>query len=111
MPRGKVTEQQLRASCEELERRLRGREPCRAEDFFQTSPELTDDAETALDLIYAEYLTRSDLGETPAPEEYYARFPQWREPLYHQFQIHALLEGALPGEAPAPLSGRVAFPR
>ncbi len=98
MPKGMVTEERLRAACEELERRLGNRENCRAEEFIDAWPELARDPDKALDLIYAEFLARSELGEAPDPEEYFRRFPQWREPLYHQFQIHSLLHAHLPGE-------------
>jgi WD40 repeat protein len=88
---GNATESQLRRCCAELERRLRGGETARAEHFFAAHPDLTTDAETALDLIYREYLVRCELGAAPPADEYYRRFPQWREPLCHQFQVHKLL--------------------
>jgi eukaryotic-like serine/threonine-protein kinase len=87
----KVIEKQLRHCCDELERRLRCGEASRAEEFFDACPELTEDAETALDLIYRELVVRSELGTPPTADEYYERFPQWREPLSHQFQVHRLL--------------------
>src|SRR5262245_56355447 len=87
------TENRMRLYCAELARRLRAGEACRAEDIFTACPELASNSEVALDLIYTEYLTRSELGETVRLDEYYHRFPQWREALFHQFQIHTLLNG------------------
>src|SRR5262245_38816007 len=75
---------------------------CRAEDFFPAYPDLADNPEIALDLIYAEYLARCELGGSPTPDEYYSRFPQWREALFHQFEIHTLLNGPHAGPEPAP---------
>lgn len=92
----KVIEKQLRHCCAELERRLRCGENSRAEEFFAACPELTDDVETALDLIYREFVVRSEIGPQPDADEYYERFPQWREPLCHQFQVHKLLGDETP---------------
>src|SRR5262245_13873472 len=94
-----VIEKQLRHCCAELERRLRRGEISRAEEFFSACPELTEDAETALDLIYREFVVRSELGPPPVADEYYQRFPQWREPLCHQFQVHKLLGDEAPQRA------------
>jgi eukaryotic-like serine/threonine-protein kinase len=90
------TENRIRLYCTELARRLRAGEACRAEDIFTACPELAGESEIALDLIYTEYLVRSELGEAVTLDEYYRRFPQWREPLYHQFQIHTLLNSHVP---------------
>ncbi len=97
MLKQKATEESLRFCCAELERKLRAGEDCRAEDFFSAYPELTADPENAIELIYAEYVVRSELGNAPSSEEYYARFPEWCEALFHQFQIHALLNQLAPG--------------
>lgn len=102
MPKSQATEDRLRLCCAELERRLRKGEPSRAEDFFAAYPDLAAAPEIALDLIYSEYLARCELGGSPSPDEYYCRFPQWREALFHQFEIHTLLGGPQGGAEPAP---------
>jgi WD40 repeat protein len=96
--RAKVTEPQLRECCAQLERRLRNGECGRAEEFLLAHPTLAEDAESALDLIYTEFIVRSECGPVPTAEEYYARFPQWGDLLFHQFQVHTLLCAGLPGQ-------------
>ena len=92
------TENQLRHCCAELERRLRRGEMCLAEDFFAACPELAADVESALDLIYHEYSVRGELGASPSWDEYFTRFPQWRDRLVEQSQVHTLLlKGTLIG--------------
>jgi WD40 repeat protein/serine/threonine protein kinase len=84
-------ERLLRQACAELDRRLRAGEACRAEDFFRECPALAADADTALELVYAEYVTRTELGDCPDPAEWYGRFPQWRERLGRLFHVHELV--------------------
>lgn len=83
--------EQLRQACAELVQRLREGEPCRAEDFFTTQPALTSHEESALELIYTEFVVREELGQQPLPNEYYSRFPQWRMSLERLFHVGELL--------------------
>ena len=54
--------------------------------------------DTALDLIYHEYSVRGELGASPSWDEYFTRFPQWRDRLVEQSQVHTLLlKGTLIG--------------
>src|SRR5262245_41884862 len=78
----------LRQACADLERRLSVGEACSAETVFASHPELTSDADAAVELIYTEFVTREHLGQQPAPAEFYSRFPQWRDELEQLFQIH-----------------------
>jgi serine/threonine protein kinase len=96
-----ISEPQLRQACADLDRRLRAGEPCRAESFFANSPLLASQEDWAVELIYTEFVTREELGQRPAPEEFYARFPRWKERLGRQFQVHELLrDGAAAGALP-----------
>ena len=70
----------------------RAGEDARAEDYFHDDPALASDADGALELIYAEFVTRSDLGQMPPGEEWSRRFPQWNEDLQDLFQIHDLMK-------------------
>jgi serine/threonine-protein kinase len=110
-----VVERQLRRACAELERRLRAGEACSAEMLFSSYPLLTCQEDFALDLIYTEYITREELGQSLAPEEFYARFPHWKERLERQFSVHQWLQGSLAAEAggdgPAPLDDAPDVPR
>src|SRR5262249_27888892 len=74
--------------CADLERRLRAGEPCGAEDLFTTYPVLTAQPDAALELIYTEFVVRTQLGQQPDPAVWYARFPQWQADLRQLFQIH-----------------------
>ncbi len=46
----------------ELERQIRAGEPVGVEDWFQAEPALADDPDSALELIYAEYMVRDEVG-------------------------------------------------
>ncbi len=73
------------------------------ETWFDRYPTLAADAEAALDVIYAEYALRQELGEAPETEEYLQRFPQFRTALERQFQLdRALLSTDEEPEDPAP---------
>ena len=87
---------QLLQACEELETLLRSGQSARAEELLARHPSLTEDPERALDLIYVEYAVRRELGDTPAPDEYLGRFPQWRDHLRRQFQLDELLDEGAP---------------
>src|SRR5438270_1357588 len=87
-------EGQLRHACAELDRRLRAGQSCLAEIFFEQVPALASHSESAVELIYTEFATREELGQQPAPQEYFRRFPQWFSHLQEQFQIHALIRTA-----------------
>jgi hypothetical protein len=96
-PLSDAAEQQLRDVCAELERRLRSGDPCRAEEFLEKFPNLADEREGLLDLLYTEYLTRLDLCQRDLAEEVYHRFPEWRESLQQQFECHDWLHGLVEG--------------
>ena len=63
----------------------------RVEELLARYSFLSDDAETVLDLIYHEYVIRRELGETPHPEEYLERFPEWSDALARQFAVDDVL--------------------
>lgn len=56
-----------------------------AETFLVKHPELTDNVEAALDVIYNEFLLREERGEQPTVTEYVQRFPHLAGPLKVQF--------------------------
>ncbi len=87
-------EQQLRHACEELSQRLRGGEPILAESVLGKFPALAAHAESAQELVYTEFVVREELGESPAPAEWYSRFPQWRDDLERLFQVHQFIRQA-----------------
>jgi serine/threonine protein kinase len=71
-----------------------------SEDIFEACPELCGQPEAALEVIYTEYVVRTELGLAPCRSDFYGRFPPWREHLERQFALHDALQDALP-HAPA----------
>ncbi len=102
----------LRQACDELERRLRGGQPCTAEDLFAAFPGLTTDSDAAVELIYTEFVAREQLGQRPDPADWLGRFPHWRDDLEQLFEVHRAAGGGgskrnLPGEKKILLSAEV----
>ena len=98
---GNAAERQLRQACAELDRALAGR-PDRAERYLGAYPLLAAQVQSVVELIYAEFITREELGQRPTPEEYYLRFPRWKEALRRQLHVHEWLRVNLDDDA-APL--------
>jgi tetratricopeptide (TPR) repeat protein/tRNA A-37 threonylcarbamoyl transferase component Bud32 len=65
-----------------------------AEGYLDRYPDLRDDAEAAVDLIYHEFLIRRSLGESPDPAEFVARFPDWSDALLGQFAVDEAMQTA-----------------
>jgi serine/threonine-protein kinase len=89
-------ETRLRQARADLERRIHVGEDCRAEAYFAACPELAANVDAAIDLIYTEFAAREEAGRRLPPENYYRRFPQWRDELEKQFAIHELDEPTSP---------------
>lgn len=83
-----VVEGQLRRARAALEDGLRAGGDGRAEDLLAAYPAVAADAEAALELVYTEFAVREELGQTPDPADWYARFPQWRADLEQVFEVH-----------------------
>ncbi len=99
----RVSEDLLRQACAELGRRVRAGERYGAEDAFAAWPALASDADSAIELIYAEFTLREELGQPSSPEEWYARFPQWQDRLRRLFEVHLAARTPLaPGDTVAP---------
>jgi serine/threonine protein kinase len=81
----------------------RGERPT-AEDFLNRRPELWDQTEAALHLVYEEICLRQELGETDAAGTVTARFPQWRTQLGMLLDCHRLLHTG-PAKSRAPVVG------
>jgi serine/threonine protein kinase/WD40 repeat protein len=82
------SESLLRRACAELEWRLRGGKPCTAEELLAAFPDLAAETDSALELVYTEFVLREHLGQRPDPADWLARFPQWRHDLEELFQVH-----------------------
>jgi len=64
------------------------------EGYLEDAPQLRDDYDAVLDLIYTEVVVREELGEMPEPDEYLRRFPHLDAALRRQFAVHRLLESS-----------------
>ena len=102
------------AGAVQLEAALRAGKDQRTESLFFTYPNVAEDPEAAIELVYTEFVIRQKLGQNPTPEEWYARFPRWKADLEQMFQVHDVLcmaETSLPtlsrGGPAAALHGRV----
>jgi serine/threonine-protein kinase len=86
-----IPESQLRRACIELARRLRAGTECRTEEFLPALADSGSADEDGLELAYTEFVVRQQLGQQPNPDQWYARFPDWRQRLERLFQIGDML--------------------
>jgi len=61
------------------------------ETLIEKQPAAHSSDETVLELLYAEFCLREQLGEAPDAEEYFRRFPQLRVRLGNLFEMHRAL--------------------
>jgi predicted Ser/Thr protein kinase len=66
-------------------------ERVRAENYLRRHPAVAADPDSAIDLIYGEFLLRERLGERPTADEYPARFPAHAGTLRAQIELHAAM--------------------
>jgi eukaryotic-like serine/threonine-protein kinase len=76
------------------QQRWRCGERPKAESYLALHPAVHASGDGAVDLVYGEYLLREELGEAPAVDEYLRRFPQFREALCRQIELHQALHSA-----------------
>ncbi|MDA1052347.1 MAG: serine/threonine-protein kinase [Planctomycetota bacterium] len=84
-------DQHLRQACTQLERQLRDGKPCTARQLLDEFPDLTEQQEAVLELIYTEFVVRQELGEIPSLDTWQEQFPALREDIAQLFQIHEVL--------------------
>jgi len=87
----KVLEQRLRDACDALDRRVRAGQRRVTEVILADHPEFAANDEFALELIYTEFAALDELGQRPDPDEFYERFPQWRERIRRLLHVHDAL--------------------
>lgn len=66
-----------------------------AEEYLGRFPSLQTDPNSAVDLIYHEYLLREKYAEQPTLEEFADRFPQYATALSGQIDFHRALNSAI----------------
>jgi len=69
------------------------------EAFLERDPDLRDDPDALLDLIYNEVVLREQRGEAPEPDEYFGRFPELKDAIRNQFEIHRMFAGQGPASS------------
>jgi eukaryotic-like serine/threonine-protein kinase len=69
-------------------RRWAGGEHVPADDYFQRFPELMSHPESAIDLLFAEYLLRHECDPTLEIDSFANRYPQFADELCRQIQFH-----------------------
>jgi serine/threonine protein kinase len=78
--------------------RWRAGQRVRVEDYLKRLPALAEHPDALLDLIYAEVLLRERIGgERVQLEELQQRFPDHREALARQWEVHQVIESEGPG--------------
>jgi serine/threonine protein kinase/tetratricopeptide (TPR) repeat protein len=82
----------LGALAEEMIRRWKGGDRVCAEELLDRHPELWQQAEEALQLVYEEICLRRQEGQSDVAEQVLRRFPQWRRQLEVMLECHRLLE-------------------
>src|SRR5262245_17825612 len=110
-----LMERQRRRACLALEQRLSAGEDCSAEQLLALHPALADDVDSALELIFAEFVLRRQHLRPVSADELYERFPQWRVRLERMFHVYELIaEEAVPrapstGDTVGPGDSRPAY--
>lgn len=78
-------------ACRSLERDLRAGKPVSVRAELQRHPELADEKECVLELIYTEYLVRRELNAPCGPDVWRAQFPDWQDDIDELFEVGELL--------------------
>ncbi len=81
---------------DQQERLARG-EFITAETYLARYPRFQRHRETAVDLIYGEFLLREDYDEQPDPAEYLRRFPEHADVLGPQIELHLAMRASTSG--------------
>jgi serine/threonine protein kinase len=87
-------EERLVAARVELESRIRSNQLEGAQDLQDDFPEVWNDTEAALELVYAEYVARLANGESPSRDAFRAKYPAWTDRLDRLFNLYDLISDA-----------------
>lgn len=93
-------EENVREICQELGQAIRQRRSRRVEDYLASIDTKSLSTELWLELIYTEFVARSECGERPDPKEYLERFPQLADDLEELFFLHQVVHASLEGNEP-----------
>jgi WD40 repeat protein/serine/threonine protein kinase len=62
-----------------------------AEAYYDLLSHVPNGNDCIFEIVYGEYLLRTELGEQPVLQEYVERFPQWQDRLRRQIELHRVL--------------------
>ena len=74
--------------CDDQVKRWRTGQRVPAEAYLARYPRVEESAESAVELIYGEFLLREEMGESPQLEEFRWRFPLFAARLQKQLDLH-----------------------
>ncbi|HKB03565.1 MAG TPA: serine/threonine-protein kinase [Gemmataceae bacterium] len=104
------TESRLLEARAALERGLASGTLRSADDLRDTFPDLWADDDAALELVYAEYVWRAGRGENPQSDDWYRRYPTWRDRLERLFALYGLIGAADTGRTDRLITPAVGLP-
>lgn len=78
---------------------------CATVETLMRELSLNMNSDAVLDLIYSEILLREDAAEHPTEQEYVDRFPDLKDAIVRQFQVHRALDVQLPDDPIKQLQG------
>lgn len=105
----KVWESQLRSLCAEIATRVASGEQDVALKVLRANPEFESHEESAIEIIYAEFLALEENERSISPDSVFAAYPQYRERLERLFRLHDFFSDApmdLPMDSVADLKHR-----
>ena len=73
--------------------------PVSIESLLQAHPQVRNDDDSLLELIYGEFCVRENLAQEPTSEEYCERFPTVAERLERLLEVHRALDSGMPSFA------------
>ncbi len=79
-------------------------EPISVETYLKRYPQLANDAEAVLDLIYNDWALHEHYGKSLALEDYVQRFPELAESLRMQWEVHQVYKAARRESSRTPFS-------
>ena len=71
----------LQQLCRDQRERWQGGLRVPVEAYLAKNPQLRSDQKLVIDFIYSEFCLRKELEEPPKPEEYWERFPEFKDEL------------------------------
>ena len=98
-----TSEQRLRRLSAELRERLLAGQAAAIEEILVREPQLAQEPDSVLELIYSEFVFREAQGVPLSADEWQGRFPQWHERLARLIEVHRALhsQAALETAGPA----------